>query len=367
MRLSQLKTALHVLSRGLAAAPKRSLTLDAPKEALPDPADEGLVLRIRRAFERMKADEPSAPSWTRPSGAWQEQLDLAYASLRDPARFHYFLANFGQWPVYTGIEEGGYAIQRFRRWWIGRRYLEDVFFRAPIRAWANFNRPLDRLALPRFGNQAGARYEGAFVSCGAPFNDLLGLQLQQLVDGIERPVLGEIGGGYGKLAYCALRDLKDFCYVDWDLPETLCTAAYYLGRCFPGKRILLYGERAFGVECLREFDLIFMPPWEISKLTDRSIDCFFNKNSLGEMTPTSVQAYIAHIARTTRGYFFHLNHDRERCPFPDGAGLLASEYPLPSDFRLIFRAPDMGHLLVQPDSRPDIFQYLWERIRAPDR
>ncbi len=350
----QFRTACHIIFNGLRGAFRRDISLDSPDPAVPNPADKPLVERIAAAYRRMT--QAQSPEWWRPSTEWQVQLDLAFASLRDPKRFHYFLANFGQWPIYTGIEEGGYAIQRAKRFWIGRRYLEEIFFRRTLRAWERQNRPLSALSLPRYGNQAGAWYRDTFVSAGAAFNDLISLQLVKLAE-CERPVLAELGAGYGKLAYCTLRNLPRFCYLDFDLPETLCTAAYYLGKCFPSKQLLLYGERDFTSECLTDYDMVFMPPWEIDRLPEASIDLFFNKNSLGEMTPAATNAYLDHIGRVTRGHFFHLNHDSIRC----GGGLLAREYKIPGSLQLVSREPDPGHLLTQSIAEPDIFQYLYAR------
>ena len=55
-------------------------------------------------------------------------------------------------------------------------------------------------------------------------------------------------------------------------------------KTFPKKKVLLYGEDEFNKEALRKYDLIFMPPWEIKKTQENSIDLFINKNGLGEMT-----------------------------------------------------------------------------------
>ena len=95
-----------------------------------------------------------------------------------------------------------------------------------------------------------------------------------------------------------------------------------------------------------------------------SIDLFPNKDSLGEMTAESV----GHIARATR-YFFHMNHDLYPNLYDgDVPGLLAHEYPVPSEqFKLLFRYPDVGHLLGLGgiDYSMDIFLYLYERRREP--
>ena len=133
--------------------------------------------------------------------------------------------------------------------------------------------------------------------------------------------------------------MKNPIIIDFDLPEIVCTAAFFHMRNNPDKKVLLYGEDSFSGNSIKEYDLIFMPSMEIKNLEDASVDLFINTNSLGEMLPKSVNEYIYHICRSTQ-FFFHRNHDINRRIFPDGEkGLLASEYPLPGNSSLLWRYP----------------------------
>ena len=116
---------------------------------------------------------------------------------------------------------------------------------------------------------------------------------------MKRPIIAELGAGYGKLAYFLLRNFHDSCYIDFDLPETLCVAAYYLMLVWPEKKVLLYGEEECDSFSWSRYDLIFMPSWEIEKLERKSIDLFLNINSLGEMTGKAVNNYIHYITNST--------------------------------------------------------------------
>lgn len=202
------------------------------------------------------------------------------------------------------------------------------------------------------------------MGVGSFFNEIYGSLLRELVQDLPQPVVAELGAGYGKLAYFTLRDIERFTYLDFDLPETLSLAAYYLVKAFPEKRALLYGEAPYSAKVHGNYDLIFMPSWEIAKVGNSTVDLFMNKNSLGEMSKLSVEAYIGQIAKATR-YFFHMNHDVIPNVYGDGeCGLLGSDYPVPSDqFRLLFRYPDVGHMLAfgRLDMTQDIFVYLYER------
>lgn len=344
----------------------RRFVIHAPELVEPDPADTELVARIIASYARMKEDEASASPLYRASPQWQAVIDSAFSNLvsRDPSRFHHFLANFGAWREETGIESNGLILTRARTE-AGRRYLKREVFGPLLRGWEQHwegARPVSALEYPRYGNQVGAFLDGVFVGPGSFFSDIYGAQLASIVSERERPVVADLGGGYGKLAWFTLRDRKQFAFVDFDLPEVLCTAAYYLIKSFPQHSSLLYGEAPFSEGSLREHDLVFMPPWAVADLSPGSVDLFVNKNSLGEMTADAVRNYVPLIARATR-YFFHMNHERFRNDFGGGEhSLVASEYPIPSELKLVFRLPEIGHALVPGiGGESDIFVYLYER------
>jgi hypothetical protein len=353
------------------------LKIHAPQYVTPstDPAEMAIVERIFRAFARMKADQARASSVFLPSSLWQAQLNRSYAHLldglknNDLGRFHLFLANFGAWKTYHGVEANT-LIHDNSRSLVRRRYLANVVFMQQFSTWRWFHggrRPVEALTYPMHGNQSGAFLDGMFIGAGSFFNEIYGSTLSELVADRPRPVVADLGGGYGKLAYFTLRNLPESCFIDFDLPETLCLASYFLMKSWPLKRILLYGEDEYSPAAHDRYDAIFMPSFEIEKLAARSVDLFLNKNSLGEMTAESVRAYIAHIARAAH-YFFHMNHDLYPNLYEgDVPGLLAHEYPVPADqFKLLFRYPDIGHLLGFGgiDYTMDIFMYLYER-RVP--
>jgi len=331
-----------------------------------------VVERIFASYRAMKKAQRDAPRIYQPAGIWEEKLAGGYSSLSeglrsdDPGKFHFFLANFGAWEADLGIENTGF-LRKNMRTPMTRAYLESVVFSQQLRRWQwfyNRRKPVGALSYPTVGNQAGAFLGGHFVGVGSFFNEIYGSILAGLLGGRDRPVFADLGAGYGKLAYFTLRSLGRFCFLDFDLPETLCLCAYFLMTNWPEKKALLYGEDDYGPAAHGRYDLIFMPSFEIGKAGGDTVDLFTNINSLGEMDREAVTNYVGHIARTTR-YFFHMNHDIHS-PEVSGEkpGMLASEYPVPADrFRLLFRYLDAGHLLYHGfiDSQSDIFLYLYER------
>lgn len=353
---------------------KSEIVLHCPDYVIPDPEPEekALVRRIFEAYKRMKRDESGTRSLYRPSSFWKEQLKEGYSHIvrsyqeNNLEPLHFFLSNFGTWKDYTGIEHSLF-IRNHTKSALKRFYLQNHVFLTQLKLWKwfyNGQRPLSFLSYPRHGNQAGAFIQNHFIGLSSFFTDIHGSMLAELLNGRSKPVLAELGGGYGKLAHFILRNFSDFAYIDFDLPETLCVASYYLMKAFPEKKALLYGEEPYIASQHDKFDLIFMPSWEIEKVGRETVDLFINKNSLGEMTKEAVMNYVYYMTSAAE-YFFHMNHDGNRLKFESSvAGALGREYPVPkNEFTLLFRYPDLAHLLgegrLNLDS--DIFMYLYAR------
>ena len=332
--------------------------------------DKLMVERIFNAYKKMRKDQGDNYKHFKPSTAWQNFIETEYSiltkaleedSLKD---FYFFLTNFGAWKKYQGIENT--VLVKNNNTFFRRMYLKKDIFLKQLKIWkwiTNETKSLEELSYPMFGNQVGAFINGVFVGVGSFFNDIYGSLLDSITSDIERPIIADLGGGYGKLAYFTLRKKKDFCFIDFDLPEVLTLASFYLMKVFPDKKVLLYGEGEYNSESSSNFDLIFMPPWEIENVGENSIDLFINKNSLGEMTKDATIKNIHYICKSSK-YFFHMNHEKYRNHYDNNeSSLLNVEYPIDDSMKLLFRYPDLGHLFYQGnlDYSMDIFLYLYEK------
>jgi len=354
--------------------PKTNIQIHCPDYIAPiqDSAEIKIVERIFESYKKMKNDQISANEVFLPSSLWQGQLNQCFSSLNESIeedsidKFHFFLSNFGSWKKDHGIESGVF-IRKMSKTPFTKFYLKKDIFLRNIKTWKwiyNSRKPLSDLSYPTYGNQSGAYINGNFVGIGSTFNEVYGSIIKDIVSDIKRPVVAEIGAGYGKLAFFSLNNVSNFCYIDFDLPETLCLASYYLMKSWPNKRVLLYGEEEYSLDMHNKYDLIFLPSFAAEKLEDNSIDIFLNQNSLGEMLSDTAHKFIQIISKSTKEYFFHLNHDNYQNIFEDNSsGLLASEYPLDMEkFKLMFRYPDLGHLTYRGkiDYYMDIFVYLYQ-------
>jgi putative sugar O-methyltransferase len=350
---------------------KLDIRMSLPEPVAPDPSELPLVKRIFEAFRRAKRDQEQQSSFLLPAGGWKRVIDSAYAHLiegceqNDIGRFHYFLANFGSWQQQTGIEES-WAFHKVAASERKRAHYEQQIVGQLIHWWTTFEsdgRDLSALRMPNYGNQAGARVDGHLMTPNAIYSDFYARLLAGLVNS-TRPLIAELGGGYGRLMYFLSRHIGDFVYVGLDLPETLCCAAYYLMKAFPEKRTLLYGEADMNGARISEYDLVLLPSFEIERLADRSVELFLNENSLGVMPPEAARYYVTQMCRTAET-IWHRNHEVRRNRFENGcASLIKREYPIDrGQFTQVLRYCDIERLIGQTlaTSKNDMYWYYFKR------
>lgn len=335
--------------------------------------DKELYERIFHSFKLMKKDQKNCNKIYQPSSLWQNHIDNDYNELKkstdknDIEIFSFFLSNFGNWKNYLGIENQ-ILIKKYNSNVLLRNYFKYEIMMNQINNWSLYSKnssSLQDLNMPKHGNQIGVEIENNFLTPGSVSNYFYAEMINNFLSNIKgRQVIADLGGGYGKLAYYLIKNKKNFCFIDFDLPETLCLAAYYLMKTWPDKKTFLYGENSFDKSCLDNFDFIFLPNYEIEKLNNNSVDIFLNKNSLGEMDPDSSKNYIKIISEKCK-IFFHMNHETYRNHFDnEKCSLINSEYPISKDFNLILRQPDLGDSIYESNKinyNSDIFTYVYKK------
>lgn len=315
-----------------------------PSDTAPDVADRKMVERIFDAFRKAKEDQQKRDAVFMPSSLWQNLLHLSYPNYLDTNldKFQYFLTNFGAWPEFLGMTFTC-LLREYSKTPDRRKYFERQIIGRKVGWWLKFEsrgRGLTNLSQPQCGNLWGAHVNGNFVTYESVLNEYYSRMISNFINK-DRVVVGEIGAGYGVLFYFISRRISDFCYLDFDLPETLSCAAYYLMKSFPKKKFLLYGEANLNEKALKEYDFIFMPSYSIQDLANDSVDIFLNNSSLGEMKPDSCRMFVREMCRTAEA-IWHMNHERLRNTYDDGtASLVNSEYPILEDrFDLVVRCID---------------------------
>ncbi len=339
-----------------------------------DKKDLPLANRIFKSYKLTKSEQDAKSVVYKPSSLWQSQIDNDFSFLveayknDDVEKFLFFLQNFGNWEKYLGVENQD-LINKYNKNIFLKKFLSNEIFGGQFELWKYFNKDknedLDDLDIPKYGNQIGAVINNKFMVIGSFTNHIYSKILSNYLNlKSEKNKILELGGGYGKLAYYLLKNINNYTYIDLDIPETLTLASYFLSKSFPNKKNLFYGERNFNNNILNEYDLIFLPPWEIETIQDNTVNLAINKNSLGEMNPETARNYIKHIHRTSK-YFFSMNHEYFRNNFNDGKkSLINKEYNIDKKFMELIRYPDFGHLTYtrnKLDFDNNIFFYIYEK------
>jgi hypothetical protein len=323
----------------------------------PDPGDSALVERIFAAYRKAKAAQRDADPVFLPSSAWQTVLDGAFAPLSEGLAW--------SWEQSTGMEPSE-QIREYARDRVKREHFERRVVTPILRWWQrseSHGRDLSALTIPPHGNMCGVMINGHLIAPSSIFCDFYGRLLAGFVPG-ERPVVAELGAGFGKLLYFISRNLDRACFIDVDLPESLACAAYFLMKSFPEHRFLLYGEGDLTAESLEENDFILLPSFDISRIPDRSVDLFINENSLGYLQADACRRLVREMCRTA-GALYHRNAESGRLALDDGTKTLINrEFPIAEEgFREVVRYCDISRMMSSGrlNFDMDMYWYYYER------
>jgi putative sugar O-methyltransferase len=236
-----------------------------------------------------------------------------------------------------------------------KRFLIDAYHRYAL--WKSLlgnTHSIRDLIAPCIGNPYGSYFDGIFIRAGADYLHYYATAIARLIRRNDHRTVVELGGGYGGMAYYLCRDNQKMTYIDFDLPENVALASYYLLCAFPEKRTLLYGEAKLTPSAIAAYDIIVMPGFEIAKVQDRSVDMIFNSYSLAEMSQATILAYIEEFTRIARGYFLHVNHNKRSEVVADDFGID------PAQFNLLYKVPALWN--AGRDAAMDEYEYLYKRI-----
>lgn len=312
---------------------------------------EDLFKRLYSSFNLMKTEQISQQPVYIPQGEWDDynqEKAFFYNPLKEGNRevASQILLNF--WRNQLGLIVKEYAT--FDKLSTGSQEEIEKFTKSIYRnyiIWKDlYNDSIDKVALnSTVGNPWGCIIENQLVAPKAFRYYHNAQQIFQLLNLSNGNTVAEIGAGYGALATFLQRmSQKRITYIDFDLPETLILAAYYLISNFPDKKIFLYGDGELNESRLNEYDIILLPNYFIDKVPSKSIDVFFNSFSLSEMSKSANEHYLDQISRLTKGYFLHNNMDRTGVVNRGSERIPASKYPISEQkFKLLMKGYDVFH------------------------
>jgi hypothetical protein len=327
--------------------------------------DRPVLERIIRAYQKAKVDQKKADEAFNVSNEWrpiyERNLGPVMKALQsgDVPTLERMYQNFYRDPCSTGlvglpinipnIFSGGSIKQKFREY-----ILCDVQHRYNLwkkRTGGKYTPTA--LSAPIVGNPYGYTVDGIFIRGGADYQHYYAHAIAELAKSPAGDIVVELGGGFGGLGFYLKRDNPQLTYVDFDLPEAVALASYYLIRSLPNASIGLYGEVELMETSLARPGIMLLPSFEILKMPIKSVAVSFNSDSLAEMSPATIRVYLDEISRITKGYFLHVNHNKN-------AVLSADEFGVEQrGFKLLNRELAGWTLGINPES--DEYEYLYER------
>ena len=146
---------------------------------------------------------------------------------------------------------------------------------------------------------------------------LLGMErggVLSAIRALERPLVCEIGGGWGGFAYQFKTLFPRTTYVIVDFPELFLYSATYLGALFPDARLVFAGTADMAtIDGWRDADFVFVPHVLFRLVSALPLDLTINMVSFQEMTDAQVRGYAAMAATAGCPLLYSMN--RERSPY----------------------------------------------------
>ncbi|MFH0861123.1 MAG: putative sugar O-methyltransferase [Candidatus Altiarchaeota archaeon] len=313
---------------------------------------EAIVNRILVSYHKAKAEQKNVPPAYKPGGEWDIDIKTRRANYlkaladNDIPSLSNLLKNFFRnsgaagllsYAYHQDIIDGNASRKR--------RFVNCIL--QDFTVWKDFvdNADVGNLSVPPIGNPWGYIIEGNLITSNSCRHHYYASHVKNLLIDVRRPVVAEIGGGYGGLAHYLLSSVKPCKYIDFDLPEVLLVAQYYLMNAFPEKKILLFGETEgmdISFNTLDKYDIILMPNFQLPRLAPDSADLFINVGSLSEMDYSTIEEYLSQITRICKLYFFHDNSEDAE---PKGGGHIevpASKFPISKNaFKRIYKSKSL--------------------------
>lgn len=197
---------------------------------------------------------------------------------------------------------------------------------------------LDRIDEPIIGNPFIINYKNKLISQDLCNSIHEFYTIQQAVKFPKKMKIGELGAGYGRLAFIFLEVLPCSSYCIIDIPPALYISQNYLSAVFPEEKIFKFRPFKSYQQIKKEFEsarIQFLMPHQIELLPQKQFDLFITVSSLHEMRRDQIRNYIRQIDRLTKGYFYTKQWQRSRTY--DNQNIKEQEYPTPKEWKQVIR------------------------------
>jgi hypothetical protein len=303
-----------------------------------DPKDEAIIEDIINAYHQFADKAVFA------SGEWawiQENKQRDYRRLLaegDKEALILLFRNFFRNQISFGISapdtEAGSD---------GQQLVNDTLL--DLDTWKEFcgNLPVSELKAPMAGNPFGVVVDGTLIMYNSCRHYYHAQKIKSLVEGKAKPVIFEIGAGYGGVFYFLKQMTDNLCYIVCDLMETLLTNYYFTKKwaCLSGENIEI--KWAFDAEIspedLNRYHLILVPSISHEKI-NTGFDVAYNANSFSEMSFSDISGYFETIRKNKAEYIFHQNSNYRLWNTSSRGHIevLAEDFPIPPEYGLVYQA-----------------------------
>lgn len=283
--------------------------------------DTGLLERICTAYIKAVKQQQLAPDAYKATDWWQQVQQRSLGPVtralltRDIAALRKMYRNFFRDPCSAGLLGAPYGMSKayfggkikdvYRRF-----YLSHVLYRFDYwKAQTNGRFELRDLVGPGVGNPFGVVIAGTHISVGSEYAHYCAHRVDSLLDS-DTATVAEVGGGFGGMAYYLLRDRPGVTYLDFDIPESIALASYYLLKAFPQLTFLLYGEEDLTNESIARADVVLMPVFELAAMPTESVDVTFSSHAMSDISSEALVEYLDNIDRMTRGCLLYIGNKR---------------------------------------------------------
>ena len=195
-----------------------------------------------------------------------------------------------------------------------------------------------RLQEPLIGNPLRIRLRGKLISQDLA-NSIREYSVIQYFGARERlshGVVGELGAGYGRLAYVFL--LASSCrYFIFDVPPALYVSQRYLAAALPQKKVFPFRSFATFSEIeaeLKSADIAFFTPNQLALFPPTYFDVFISISALHEMRRDQIGNFLGIMGAATRDRIYLKNWSRWYND-ADGVSIDEHTFRLPSPWNLI--------------------------------
>jgi hypothetical protein len=308
-------------------------------------ADNSKIERISRAYQAWKSTQTASSSEYQVSREWLPIYSNYMAKVskalleEDITNLKKMYENFFRDPLSMGLHGMHFEmVEKYMTPGVTPTQVDlEAYAKFSIKYVNNFllnckGAPIKALERPPIGNPYGYQLDNITVFPCAEYHLSFARKIGALLRTTQSPVVMELGGGFGGMAYYLLRDYPSIQYVGIDLPENAALQAYYLMSYFPNLKIRLFGEENCGDPA--DYNVLIMPNFAIESLPANSVNLSFNSYSLAEMSVDSINNYINLICQITKDFILHLNHVYWE--------VNSDNFPIDyNKFQLLFRNPTM--------------------------